>query len=254
MLSKTRDTLSFSVLFVIGSLFTRNVWMYYNQNSYDPDNGTQAACILFDFDGTLVDSFDVTINTCNQLACEFGFDPITDEQKTHLRNISTKDIITKYLKIPWLKLPFLHKRATTLMAEHIPHLPLIDGMEKVLRELKSQGYRLGILSSNSEEGIKNFLKKNNLEIFDDVYAESSIFGKHRVMRKFLSNANVHPKNVVYIGDEVRDIEATNKIGISIIAVDWGFGTRESLLAHNPHSVISHPSELMAALKSVSLLG
>lgn len=207
-------------------------------------------CIIFDFDGTLVDSFDMAINSCNQLAGEFGFAPITDEQKIKWRGMSTKDVITKNLKIPWYKLPFLHKRAMAVMAEHIPNLSLINGMENVLTQLKAEGYRLAILSSNSEEGIKNFLKKNNIIVFDDVYGGSSLFGKHRAIKKFLNKVNIHPKHVVYVGDEVRDIQATHKVGITIVAVDWGLDTREVLLTHNPHAIVSCPSELVLALQSL----
>ena len=242
--------LALGMLFV-GAHLSWNSWKYSNQKYV---SGDTAPWVVFDFDGTLVNSFELVVDTCNQLAQEYGFDPITDEQKSHLRCMSTKDIITKHLKISWLKLPFLHKRATAIMAQKIPNLSLVSGMEDVLRSLKAQGYRLGILSSNSEEGIRGFLKNNNIEIFDSVHGGSSIFGKHRVIKSFLSDGNLDPKNVIYVGDEIRDIQATTQVGVAIVAVDWGFSSRESLLAHKPNKLISHPSELVSALKSISLLG
>jgi phosphoglycolate phosphatase len=57
--------------------------------------------------------------------------------------------------------------------------------------------------------------------------------------------------VIYVGDETRDIEAARKIQIQVIAVSWGFNSREVLAEQKPDFLISHPSQLIEVVRGES---
>ena len=107
---------------------------------------------------------------------------------------------------------------------------------------------MGILTSTSEENVRKFLKKNKLELFDFIYSGSSIFGKHKVMKSLLKKQKLKRKEVIYVGDETRDIEAAKKAKVKIISVTWGFNTKQILKKQKPDFLIDKPKELMKILK------
>ena len=93
------------------------------------------------------------------------------------------------------------------------------------------------------------LTKNGLpDTFTFIYSGST-FGKHKVINKWLRIENINPEKVVYVGDEVRDIDAAKKTGIKVIAVGWGFNSQEALAAQNPDFLIERPQELIEIMNS-----
>ena len=56
-----------------------------------------------------------------------------------------------------------------------------------------------------------------------------------------------PEEVIYVGDETRDIEASKTIPIKVIAVSWGFNSAEALAKQNPDFLIQKPSELLKVM-------
>jgi len=211
---------------------------------------TPISYILFDFDGTLIDAFDEAINVANELANSYGFKKISPEEKESIRHLSMREIIFDHMKIPWYRLPFLVYRAKKLLAKKIDTMHPFDGIIPGIRQLKQQGYRLAIITTNTEETVSRFLKNNNLDVFDVIYGNASLFGKHKSINQFLSKFKIPRQAVVYVGDEVRDIEAAHTVGIKIIAVSWGFNSYEALMAHKPTALIQQPSELITAINQL----
>lgn len=78
--------------------------------------------IIFDFDGTLVDSFDIVIQKFNLLAGEFNFRYIDDHEIDDLKNLTSKELI-RHLKIPVYKIPKIILKARALMRDEIAKLP-----------------------------------------------------------------------------------------------------------------------------------
>ena len=83
-----------------------------------------------------------------------------------------------------------------------------------------------------------------------VFAKSSLFGKHRTLKRFMKTCNLSTNDVVYIGDEARDIEAAHRVGMRIIAVGWGFNSEQRLRAQNPDVFIAKPEELLGAVNKL----
>jgi phosphoglycolate phosphatase len=205
--------------------------------------------LVFDFDGTIADTFQLVIEIFNKYATLYGYPKLDAKTIFILRNKSAKDVI-RYLKIPILKLPFFMKKAMRDIKSNVKDIPSIAGIKHELIQLKKDGYSINILTSNKEENVKEFLKIQAYPHFDHIYTGRSIFGKSKLMNQFINETKLDRSNILYIGDEVRDIEAAKKIKLKIVSVTWGFNSKEILEQNKPDYIISKPSELRKILDAI----
>lgn len=205
---------------------------------------TKKTTIVFDFDGTLVNTFPFIIDVVNKLALHYGFQRISDKDIELIRSLPPLDIIKKY-KIPFYKIPFIVRKGQSILKEEINKAKFFEGMIDVLKSLKQKGYVLGILSSNSKKNVLSVLKHNKVEdLFAFVHSELNIFGKHRSLEKIINKYHLKKEDVLYVGDEVRDIEACKKTGIDVAAVTWGFNTKEILMKYSPTIIVEKPTAFL----------
>lgn len=206
-----------------------------------------AKVVLFDFDGTIADTYQAIADITNQLSSEFGYKPIDREELLLLKNLSSREVV-KRTEISIFKIPFLVKRVRTELGKEIANLKPIPDIDQVLLKLKEQGYTLGIITSNVKENVDLFLCKNYLEdVFDFIYSSTSIFGKHRVIDRVIKQHNLIRSEIIYVGDETRDIRSARKSQIGIIAVSWGFNSAEILAEFQPDLLVATPQELLASI-------
>ncbi|WP_445250536.1 HAD-IA family hydrolase [Microcoleus sp. OTE_8_concoct_300] len=204
--------------------------------------------IIFDFDGTLADTIDILLSITNRLSAEFGFKSATKQELAQLSNLNSWQIL-QYSGISIFKFPLLIRRLKAELHSEVPNIQLFPGIKEVLLELKKRGFQLGIITSNSRENVWTSLERNGLQgIFTFIYSGST-FGKHKVINKWLRRENINPEQVVYVGDEIRDIDAAKKTGIKVIAVGWGFNSQEALAAQHPDFLIERPQELIEIMNS-----
>jgi phosphoglycolate phosphatase len=204
--------------------------------------------IIFDFDGTIADTVDALVTIANRLAGEFGYIQITPEDLALLRNFTSREII-KYSGVSMLKIPFLLKKVKGELKAKISELKPIPGISEVLATLHSQGYTLGIITSNSPENVTAFLSNNQLNhLFEFIHSGVTIFGKTTIINNVLKQKQLDPTAVIYVGDETRDIEASKKANIKVIAVTWGFNSPEALAKQEPYILINHPQELPEVIR------
>lgn len=206
--------------------------------------------IIFDFDGTIADTVDALVTIANGLAVEFSYAQITSEEFVILRNLTSREIF-KYSGIPLFKIPFLLKKVKRELKNQIPELKPISGIQSALVELKDNGNRLGIITSNSKDNVKEFLKINNMDsLFEFIHTGVTIFGKTTIINNVLRQKQLKTQEVIYVGDETRDIEASRKANIRVISVTWGFNSEEALAKQNPDFLIHHPQELVEVILTV----
>ena len=185
------------------------------------------SALLLDFDGTLCDSVPVLLETLNVLSDEFGYQKVDVKREQELRMMSAKKFILNELKVPFYRMFHFERRARQEALKRADRLILFDGVKEVIEKLQSQGYCVGILSSNSqEEVIIKVLERGKVKV-DFIYSGSSLFGKHKVIASLLKTRGLLKENVVYVGDELRDSDACKKVGIKMVAVDWGFNLPEA---------------------------
>ena len=202
--------------------------------------------LIFDFDGTIADTFNLYIDVMRKIYREYNFKYIDDDDIELCRAMTSKEII-QYLGISPLQIPMIAHRIRGDFTQRMKEQKIFTGVDSVLESLKQEGHKLFILSSNSEENINIFLRLNNITQFDAVFSKSSIFGKSGIIKKIINKNKIITDDVYYIGDETRDIEAAKKINIKSIAVTWGYNNRKALLDKNPDYIIDKPQQLLALL-------
>jgi phosphoglycolate phosphatase len=199
--------------------------------------------LTFDFDGTIADTLGETRKIFNEIAPEYGIREVEEHEVSALRHLSLKEILLK-LDIPNYRVPSIIARGTSMMRKNIERLQLIDGMKEALVELRSQTDHFGILTSNATANVDVFLQNHGIrELFDFISSTSKLTGKSRHLRAIRRTFSLEHSEMIYIGDELRDVKAAQKAGIPHAAVSWGFNSRESLAEAKPTYLFDHPKEL-----------
>jgi phosphoglycolate phosphatase len=205
------------------------------------------SAIIFDFDGTIADSRDYFIDF---IAKEAGSHPLNTEQETALHGLPLM-AVARTLGIGWWKLPSLYFDGRREMDHVIKDLKPFKGMSEVLRKLHNEGHELFIVSSNSVKNIRIFLKHHHLqEYFIEIYGGVEVFGKASMLHQLLRENSLKVQDVVSVGDETRDMEASQSVGMRTVAVTWGFAREEDLASLKPTAICKNPDELLATLELV----
>lgn len=200
--------------------------------------------ILFDFDGTIANTIAQSLKISNRLAGEFGYRRLDPTEVQTLRDKSLFELL-HFMRVPFTKLPLILAKARSEMRNEITEVEAIPGLQEVLGTLHQRGYRMGILTTNSEENVRRFLAHHEINAFDFIHSSSLIWGKHHGLKQILKQERILPAEMVYIGDETRDIEAAQRAKIPIIAVGWGYNSERVLRALQPDQFVEFPSELLA---------
>lgn len=198
--------------------------------------------IIFDFDGTIADSFDLTVSIFFDVLHR---KPITDPKQVRAyRRMSLQELIREF-RVPRLLLPFLLMRGKHIMHKRIAEVGVFEGVNEVLHELHEAGCRLLIISSNSQKNVTTFLDTNHLlQYFDRVYGGVGLFGKTGALRRAIITDKLRNKDCYYVGDEVRDIEAARRARVKIVSVAWGYNDPEALEKHSPFALVQKPKDLI----------
>ncbi len=203
--------------------------------------------VIFDFDGTIADSFGTVIEIAYQLT---KLDQLADLDKVKWmrdNNVGLAQAL-KGLKISKWKLLWLLQRGRRLMADRIKQVPVFPGLEEVLRTLKQNRFQLYIVSTNSRSNVERFLKEKNLEsYFNRIYGGVGLLEKDKVIKRVLKHERLDPSSAIYVGDEVRDIEAAKRLGMPCAAVAWGYNSDVLLASYAPMVVVRTPQQLEKVL-------
>jgi phosphoglycolate phosphatase len=200
--------------------------------------------LIFDFDGTLVNSFCNVIDKFNLLADEFSFRKISSHEIEGLRNLNSRELI-KFLRIPLYKLPKVIQKARNSIHAYMQTLSSFENLPQVLQKLCQAGVSLGILTSNSKENVLTWLQHHKLrDLFNFIHVESNFFGKKRILKKIMKRYQITEAEAFYVGDETRDIDAAKQSGMHAVAVTWGFNSEQTLLSYEPEFVARKSEDLL----------
>ena len=198
--------------------------------------------LIFDFDGTIADTLAVAVEIINEVGSDFGIPALSIAEVTMLKQKHISELM-EMAGISWLKLPLFIHRLRDAFSKRREEVAPIMGMSESIHSLHKAGFRLGILTSNSRDNVLFFLDKFDLQHFEFVIAPRSIFGKAGAIKDILKRERLDARDVVMIGDEIRDLKAANKAGIDAIAVSWGFNSIELLKEEEPSAILTNPQEL-----------
>ncbi len=205
--------------------------------------------LVFDFDGTIADTLGETRRIFNQIAPDYGIREVAEHELDHLRHLSLKELLS-HLRIPKRRVPALISRGTGMMRGNITQLKLIDGMPEVLVELRRHVGSFGILTSNATANVDLFLRTHGLrDQFDFISSTSKLTGKAKHLKAIRKTFSMRPGEMLYIGDELRDVKASQKAGVPVAAVTWGFNSRQSLAASKPDYIFDKPEDFLRLLST-----
>ena len=198
---------------------------------------------IFDFDGTLADSFSWFLGVANRLADEHRFRRIEEHEVDALRGRSARQLVAHF-GIPAWKMPLIARQMRQHMARDIRHITLFPGMDRVLKELAGRGIRLAIVTSNSIENVRQVLGPGNADLIQQYACGIAVFGKRTKLRSVVRGSGIPAAEAICIGDEIRDLEAAREEGIPFGAVSWGYTNPEALRAHGPEEMFENVEEIL----------
>ncbi|PIV09239.1 carotenoid oxygenase [Candidatus Roizmanbacteria bacterium CG02_land_8_20_14_3_00_36_15] len=210
--------------------------------------------VIFDFDGTIADTLPFSFKNVIKIARILKINNLSEKQIIkEIRTKSYRELMTLGgMKLSWFKLPLImgiiRKMQEELYGE-IETIKIFPGIKKLLKDLKKRGINLMILSSNLEKNVKKFLLVNQIDFFDFIDCGSHILGKAAAIDNLLKKNNFKEEKTVYVGDEIRDIEACKKIKMKIIAVSWGLNKAHILKKYGADFIVSKPSEILKIISS-----
>lgn len=206
------------------------------------------AAIIFDFDGTIADSFGVIVDIFENITKRP--EKLTEEQMAELRGYPL-EVIAERLKIRWWRLPFLLSQGRRMMGRRMDEIPVFEGMGRVLDRLHAEGHELFVVSSNSKRNVRKFLKKHHLyNHFVDVRGNAGLLGKSRILRRLARSNSFSIKDCLYVGDETRDVVAAKAVGMRVIAVSWGFASTAFLESLHPTALAHTPEDIVRILEEI----
>lgn len=193
--------------------------------------------IVFDWDGTLMDSTSAIVKSLQDSAADLGL-PTPDRKKAaHVIGLGLREALETVLPdVSPEYYPKLVERYRTHFLKNSVSLSLFDGVREMLDDLKNQDYLLGVATGKSRAGLNRAIDEVGLQGFFDASrtADETHSKPHPAMLLELSEQLGEPmKRTVMIGDTTHDLLMANNAGASGIAVQYG--------AHSPKELqLLHP--------------
>lgn len=201
---------------------------------------------VFDFDGTLADSFPFFLDAVDTLADAHGFRRVDRSQLAALRMLDARQML-RHVGLPLWKVPRVGAHFKTLMAQNTQRITLFPGIAPMLQRLHAHGVELAILTSNSEENVRTVLGTESAELIRYWQCGSALFGKRDKLRRLLAQSGVERNAVLCIGDEMRDFEAASREQIHFGAVAWGYTNPQAFSTPQPRAVFHSPDDITRML-------
>ena len=199
--------------------------------------------IIFDFDGTLADSFPWFLTFMHTVTDKYKLKRIEPSEIETLRGYDARKMI-RHLKVPFWKLPLIANYMRASMSSDIGRIPLFEGVSDMLKQLSDDGVKLAIVSSNSYENVRQVLGPTNAALISYYECGVSMFGKRSRFRRILAKSGIARSEALCVGDEIRDIEAAHQERIAFGAVAWGYTNLEAMKAYATAEVFTRIDDIV----------
>lgn len=205
--------------------------------------------LIFDFDGTLADTLAISHQILNRLAKVFRFRQTDEDELKRLKGLPIRQIM-QAMEITPLKAPFVMAAGKYQLGKYIDDIQMPEGLAECLHQWR-QNYRLGLVSTNSKSNIERFLLKTNAPTFDFIYANARLHSKAKAIARAINRQGLAKADCIYIGDEIRDIEAARDVGIKCICVTWGYNNKVALENAMPDWMAENTERLAAGVRHLA---
>lgn len=206
--------------------------------------------MIFDFDGTLVDtSYELTALMASVLR-DYGKEPASREEVMRALGDGPRKLMEWILKLRAIDPSELDTALDLYLTRYEKSSPKVrdiyPGIMETLSTLRARGVKCAINTNKPEDIAIRVAGELFPGLFDLVVGDRA--DKKRKpsgdgVREILRALEIRPEDAFYIGDTAVDIATARDANVPVIAASWGFRTREELEREHPDRVIDHPREL-----------
>lgn len=197
--------------------------------------------LIFDVDGTILNSLDLLIDCLYLNMNKYGVQVSKKGLYNLIENKSLHDIIREF-KLNKLHILYIVWKIKRDFNKRNSEVKSFEKIKSLFEYLKEKGHKLFILTSNNKEFVETILKRENLIFFDKKYYKSSLFGKAKYIQKIIDKNKLEKEDIYYVGDEIRDIEASKLAGVKCISVSWGYNSKKLLVDFKPDYLVENIDE------------
>lgn len=208
--------------------------------------------IIFDMDGTILDTLDDITNSVNYTFKHFNYQEVSREQvrkalgnggKRLITDLLVKEQITNIDDIVAFYLNYYTKNNNIFTKPY-------EGILDLLKELKKD-YLLAVVSNKSDHLVKSLNNDLFNGLFDLSIGEQKglkIKPDSDMLNFALDFFNLDKNSAIFIGDSEVDIKTANNTSLEVIAVTWGFRDLDDLIKHKPDFIVNNPKEILNIIK------
>jgi phosphoglycolate phosphatase len=200
---------------------------------------------IFDYDGTLVDSFPWFMRIFDEVADHFGFKRLDRDRLDSLRGLGARELVRAF-DVPAWKLPLIANHVRKLAIRDRDDIRLFAGVPEMMRTLAAEGAAIAVVTSNHEDNVRHALGLELTALVRTYECGASLFGKGRKLRNVLKQSGCAPREALVIGDEIRDLEAARAEALPFGAVGWGYTNLEALRVHGADEVFEAVGDIPRA--------
>jgi phosphoglycolate phosphatase len=220
-----------------------------------------APTIVFDLDGTLIDTAPDLIDTLNMLFAREGLPPVPYDTARNLIGGGARAMIARGIAADGATVA--SARLDRMFGDFIAHYSAhiadrsrpFPGLISALDHLAADGCRLAVCTNKLERLSRQLLDALDLSDRFAMICGQDTFGIQKpnpdVLRRTIEAAGGSPRRAVMVGDSATDISTARAAGVPVIAVDFGYSERP-VAEFAPDRVISHFEQLPAAIAAISL--
>lgn len=208
---------------------------------------TRFQLLVFDWDGTLVDSAQAIVESLQGACTDLGFAPPTEERARHIIGLGLTDALRSAIPhVPESEYRRIVERYRIHFLARDANLQLFPGVRSGLDALLSRGYLLGIATGKSRRGLERALDSLDIRnCFAVSRCADEGFSKPHpgMLEAVMSELAFTPEQTLMIGDTTHDLQMAENAGVRALAVSYGAHPKSQLVAARPHACVDSPAEL-----------
>lgn len=181
--------------------------------------------IVFDWDGTLMDSAAMIVDSVQAAARDLGIEPPSDARARHIIGLGLDAALRHALPdLPEGRYGDLVERYRHHYLSHDHELALFAGADDLVRNLAESGFRLGVATGKSRRGLDRALEHTGLgEFFHATRCADECHSKPhpQMLEELMTEFAVGPAQTLMIGDTTHDLLMARHAGVDALGVTYG---------------------------------
>lgn len=203
--------------------------------------------IVFDWDGTLMDSAGAIAGALKSAARDLGLAEPSDERARHIIGLGLHDALVSALPdLPEKQYLSLAERYRYHFLAGDSELEMFAGIPELVAGLSRSGRRLAVATGKTRKGLQRALATSGLEaLFHSSRCADECRSKPhpQMLYELMEELGVMPERTLMIGDTTHDLLLARNAGVEALAVSYGAHPRAELLAHAPLACADSVAEL-----------